>query len=289
MPGFTGRIYLTDLKREALMLNTQFYVENGELKEMAFRGFESKGGIEIYEVIRIIESAVLFLPDHYERFKRSCKLLNVPVCVTEADFENQLYQLIEANGLKHGNVKVDLITTAGQFQTLRMYVVSHQYPTAEQYQAGVMVGLLHAERENPQAKVAQLPVRGLANRVIAENNWYEVLLVDQEDCITEGSRSNVFFVRNGVFYTARAEKVLGGITRKKIIECICQLGMACHEIDIKVSDLAEYEAAFISGTSPKILPVAQIEMVFFDVGNKPLRRLMQAFDTMIAESLRKVV
>ncbi len=270
------------------MLNVQYFIENGLTRETPVPEFRDSQRVLIYEVIRIIDGQVLFLPDHYARFHRSCELLHVPVFETPKEFESQLYQLIEANLLKNGNVKVELFTKLDGSQLMRMFVVPHQYPSEEQYRVGVLVGLLHAERENPQAKAAQLSVREMANRAIAEHNWYEVLLVDRNDCITEGSRSNVFFWRDGAFYTARSEKVLGGITRKKIIECIHNLGLTLIETDISTKELATFDAAFISGTSPKILPIAQVESVSYGVENKALRNLMKAFDQLIQGSLKKV-
>lgn len=269
------------------MLNVQYFVENGVISETPVPLIHDQKSILVYEVIRVIDGKILFLDEHYARFHHSCELVHVPVFATPDEFEMQLHQLIGANLLKNGNVKVELYTRLDGSQLLRMFVVPHQYPSEEQYRVGVMVGLLHAERENPQAKVAQLPVREQANRAIAEHNWYEVLLVDRNNCITEGSRSNVFFVRDGAFYTARPEKVLGGITRKKIIECMLSLGMECCETDIHLADLGTFEAAFVSGTSPKILPIVQVESVFYDVENKELRTLMNAFDQLIQESLKK--
>ncbi|PTN09659.1 aminotransferase class IV [Mangrovibacterium marinum] len=267
------------------MTNIPIYIERGELKKTPVSGFQDEQAVQIYEVLRIVDSKLLFFSDHYARFCHSCALLQIPVRVNEVEFKRQLRLLIQANKLINANVKVELNILSDKSELFRMYVVPHQYPTAEQYRWGVAVGLLHAERQNPQAKVAQHSVREKANQAIARNNWYEVLLVDHNQCITEGSRSNVFFIRDGVFYTAKAEQVLGGITRKYIIECINRLGFGYVEAPIRVSELAQYDAAFISGTSPKVLPIAQIEEHAYQLDNKPLRQLMADFDRFIEESL----
>ena len=42
-----------------------------------------------------------------------------------------------------------------------------------------------------------------------------------------------------------------------------------------------FEGLFISGTSPKILPICKVDDVEFDVNNEFLRELMREFDEVI--------
>ena len=258
-----------------------FYIKGGEAEELPLDPFTGEGAIQIYEVLRVIDGITLFVEDHYTRFQNSWRKLGVKDPVSASAFAAQISELIRLNKTDCGNIKVELwIEDAGK-QTLQMFVVPSKYPTADQYRAGVPVGLLNAMRTNPQVKVAHQPVRELADRAICENNWYEVLLVDRDGFITEGSKSNVFFLREGVFYTAPAEKVLIGITRLKIIDCIRKLGIECREADVSAADLSHFDAAFISGTSPKILPISSVESIQFDVNRPLLKQLMKEFDDFI--------
>lgn len=258
-----------------------FYIKNGVAEELPFEPFSVDNALQVYEVLRVIDGVALFLEDHYVRFQNSWQKLGLKEPVSAAEFEAQISELIRLNKAENDNIKVELWIEEGGMQTLRMFVISSSYPTADQYRVGVPTGLLHAMRTNPQVKVAHLPVRELADRTIREHNWYEVLLVDRDGFITEGSRSNVFFLKEGVFYTAPAEKVLIGITRLKIMECISKLGIECREADISAADLNQYEAAFISGTSPKILPISSVGAIQFDVKHPVLRQLMKEFDDFI--------
>ena len=49
---------------------------------------------------------------------------------------------------------------------------------------------------------------------------YEVLLVNRDGVITEGSRSNVFFIKSGEVYTPPTDAVLPGVTRTMIIRIL---------------------------------------------------------------------
>ena len=105
-----------------------------------------------------------------------------------------------------------------------------------------------------------------------------MLLVDRNGQITEGSRSNVFFIKDGEVFTAPAEKVLLGVTRSKIIEIIRSMGVVLHEEAVDAGDIGSFDAAFISGTSPKVLPISSAGETSFDVNEPILRKIMEKYD-----------
>ena len=50
---------------------------------------------------------------------------------------------------------------------------------------------------------------------------------------------------------------------------------------IQASDIASFDAAFISGTSPKVLPIASIDGNTYDVNEPLLRNIMKWYDEVI--------
>ena len=61
----------------------------------------------------------------------------------------------------------------------------------------------------------------MTNKIIQEQGVAEVLLIDGDNCIFVGTRLNVFFIRDNVFYTATLPHVLPGTSRKRVLN-ICQ-------------------------------------------------------------------
>ena len=257
----------------------KFFILNGELKTNdEFKPSENEGGV--YEVIRIVDGKPLFLEEHLARFNRSAEIAGREIRYSGTDVSNYLQDLIRENKVYNGNVLVSCKVN------LKAFFIAHSYPTKEQYRSGVECGLLHAERENPNAKVFQTTVRGRANQMIAEKGYYEVLLVDHNGNITEGSRSNAFFIKGSQLITPPSEKVLLGVTRQKVIHCARDLGIDVKEEEISLTRLPDFNAVFITGTSPNILPVSKIGITDFDVQNTLLRKLMKQFDVCIEEYLR---
>ncbi len=229
----------------------------------------------IYEVLRVEKGIPLFFEDHLNRLLLSAELAKMELNLTENEILQLLFKLIESNKVNEGNIYLSF------YKSFTAYFIPHKYPTAEMYRNGVNCGTLSAERENPQAKILQANVRTQADEMIAKNNFYEVLLTDRQERITEGSRSNIFFVKGKEIITPSAAGVLLGVTRKKTISLAANLGFKLTEADIHLSDLENFQAAFLTGTSPKILPIHKINEINFNVQNQIMRQLMKALDERI--------
>ncbi|MCY1723366.1 aminotransferase class IV [Prolixibacteraceae bacterium Z1-6] len=263
----------------ALLPIYKYFCFNDEIKSVSeFVPSENEGGI--YEVLRVVNGVPLFLEDHLERFFKSAYIAGKEIKFSSSQIRSFLMRLIETDNVETGNILLSCKTN------LKAFFIAHKYPSKEDYKKGVSCGILHAERENPNAKVFQTSVRQQANDLIEASELYEVLLVDKKERITEGSRSNVFFVKGDKIITPKAKKVLLGITRQKTFYCAAELGLVVTEKNVKLNDLAGYDALFITGTSPKILPVKQVAETSFDPKNKVVKILIEKYDFLIDEYIK---
>jgi branched-chain amino acid aminotransferase len=257
-----------------------FFIFNGVIKSNnEFILSENAGGI--YEVLRVLNGIPLFLDEHLKRFFQSAEIARKTIRFAAAEIEQFIMKLIEQNRVQEGNILLSCKTN------LKAFFISHRYPSPNLYHSGIRCEILHAERNNPNAKVFQTSVRQMADEIIQNKNVYEVLLVDHFGRITEGSRSNVFFVKEKRVLTPPADEVLLGITRQKTIGIIQSQKIPFWEEDIFLKDLGSFDASFITGTSPKILPVSKIGEVDFNPQNEVVRMLMQEFDSMILEYIKE--
>lgn len=243
------------------------------------------GAVVIYDVLRVMEQVPLFVEDHSARFFKSFDLSQRERPFAENVFADSIRTFISSYGLENGNVRcVYSISPANETQFL-VYEIKHSYPTTEMYETGVVCGTFEGERSNPNVK-QEAAVKNNAYKKIAETGVYEVLLVDLQKNVTEGSKSNTFFVQGDTIVTALAQDVLCGITRLQIIELIHSLQIPLVERKIALSELKNFDAAFISGTSPKVLPIRQIEGISYQVKNPVVRRLAEAYDKQILEYIK---
>jgi branched-chain amino acid aminotransferase len=117
---------------------------------------------------------------------------------------------------------------------------------------GVKGILYYAQRKDPESKVINHKLRSSIYHNLILHRGYEALLVNEENCITEGSRSNIFFLKGDVLTTASDDKVLNGITRKYILD-ICRDNKIRVEFKcVPVDSIPGYDAVFMTGTSPMV-------------------------------------
>lgn len=238
----------------------------------------------VYEVIRVINGVPLFLEDHMERLQNSAASLESDLRLTITNITSDIERLIKINNYPEKNIKLLVFNLEKEIPDYIMCFIKSAYPKAEQYLQGIHSMLFHAERNNPNAKVINNQLRETINLELKENNAYEALLVNNRGEITEGSRSNLFFVVQGKIYTAPTQDVLIGITRKYIIKACTNLNLEIIEQPIPFSMLDYAEGAFITGTSPKLLPIASIEERELDsANNQVVKNILAEYNDILNE------
>jgi branched-chain amino acid aminotransferase len=124
---------------------------------------------------------------------------------------------------------------------------------------------------------------------IKEQGVYEAVLLNRENQITEGSRSNLFFIDlQGRLVTVPEKVILPGITRNYVLEIAQRHSIPILERSVSLNSLDGMVSAFISGTSPKVLPVKELDKYNFDVSHPVLQLLIKQFELLIRENLSVV-
>lgn len=254
----------------------KYYLEDGHLepiKNYTTDTFEH--GRIIYEVIRVINKVPLFYEDHIKRLESSFRLMEKPFSYTYEKIKEYLNRLIEANEVNFGNIK---LTFDIKTDTMKVFSIKHSYPNDELYKSGVKTIFYHGERTNPNAKVIDNSFREKVTNEINKAEAFEAILVNNNGYITEGSKSNIFMIKEGVLYTSQLEDVLPGVTRGRIISLAKSLGIKVEEKNINYKSIKEFDAMFISGTSPKILPISKVDDINLNVNNETMQELIKAFN-----------
>lgn len=213
----------------------------------------------VYEVIRIIDRTPLFLEEHLKRMGDSLAMSGIASPKSTEEIKNLMIKLIKKNQMKNGNIK--LLINKGKTVDFYLYFIPHSYPDTKLYREGIAVASISIERKNPNAKVIDEDYKKAVTSFIEDKNIYEALLVNREGFFTEGSKSNVFFVMDGILVTPPLKDVLGGVTRNRVLALANENHIKTLEKSIRPEDVKTLEGAFISGTSPKILPISSIDGV----------------------------
>jgi len=166
-------------------------------------------GPVIYEVIRFINGKGLFLEDHFRRLENSFQIEGIENPVDLAAFKEYASVLLSVNEERDCNVKI--MSTGKDFV---VYLSKKFYPGPAYYEKGIRTACIQIERPSPNAKIRRSDYIERIETFKQANEIFEALLMNAEGYLTEGSKSNLFFVRRGepgTVYTAPREMVLEGI------------------------------------------------------------------------------
>lgn len=263
----------------------KFYVEDNNVLDTKFFKEEIiKEGKSLYEVIRIIDGCPLFLEEHLERFNASASLEGLSLWMSNEEIKSSIEKVIKTNEVLCGNIK--LVFNFNHKKTFLCYFLEHHYPQEENYKEGVKTIFYHGERENPNAKVIAVNFREKVGKIIKEKEVYEAILVDRDGYITEGSKSNIFMIKDDSVITAPIDTVLPGITRNTIMDLCNGLGLKVLEERISYKDINEMDGLFISGTSPKVLPIRYVDHIEFNSSkNSIILKIMNAYNEEIKRDI----
>lgn len=249
-------------------------IKNGKLESLSEQ--ESIGlDNEIYELIRVENGMPIFIADHLERLRNT---------MTNAGLDTQsiatLPQLIDwliiCNQQNNCNIRI----TVNKQKTMQVGFVPSEYPMKQMYDNGVKTSILDAMREHPKLKIYHAQMRLEAQEQQKREKTYESILVDTEGYITEGSRSNIFFLKGDRLYTAPDRMVLGGIIRKKVIEICNNQNIQLLEVPVNIDEIEEFDKAFLTSTPTRILPINSIGDVTYQKDNMLLKHIMNEMDNL---------
>jgi branched-chain amino acid aminotransferase len=241
-------------------------------------------GDSVYEVLRMVKGNPVFFSDHMDRLETSVKLQKKDFPGDIDEIRRAIIKLTRSDKKRESNLKIVFNYNQNSTNWL-IYFIEPIYPTALQYQRGVKGILFYAERNNPESKVINHKLRSSIYHKLILEGGYEALLVNERNLITEGSRSNIFFLKDATLKTAPENVILNGITRKHILEICAENRIKVDLECVNAEEIRNYEAVFMTGTSPIVLPFNYIDNYPFNVNNPLIEGLRKLFLKKAEESI----
>jgi branched-subunit amino acid aminotransferase/4-amino-4-deoxychorismate lyase len=100
--------------------------------------------------------------------------------------------------------------------------------------------------------------RAFSRMAVASAGVDEVLWVDGEGSLLEGTRSNIVGVRNGSLITPPADgRILAGVTREAMIDTAIDLGIEVSVDEMPVS--APYDELYVCSTLKELTGIAELD------------------------------
>lgn len=266
-----------------------YFSKNGEvlpLKDavVPLSSIEYSYGYGVYETLRVSNGVVHFLSDHLDRLLESARIINLEHIFEASKIEKYLIELIKENKVETCNVKI-LLIGGSKKEEAQLFIIclNPLFPDKRLYRDGANLVTSQYERIYPHAKTMNMLQSYLAYRKAREVGAYDSLIINRAGFVTEGTRTNFFCIRGKTIYTPSEKDILLGVTRKMVLKVALDNGYRVEEANIGVGDIAEYDGAFISSTSSKIIPIKTVDDKVLKPIPEELKRLMSLFDEFLSE------
>jgi branched-chain amino acid aminotransferase len=273
----------------ALAVLNKFICNNNVYEVSEFPNIYTEEKPSVYEVIRIINGVPLFCEAHFSRLLNSAKLLGFNINLSLEEMRKHISAMVQLNEVKDYNLEIVVNNLNSNIQKIYYFFLKTKYPNDILYINGINTKTYKTSRDNPNAKVIYTTLREEIDKFLEASNCYEALLVNSNNEVTEGSRSNLFFIKNGRVFTSPSLDVLLGITRAKIISLCQENKIEVIEAPIPMNTIYDYDACFITGTSPKVLPIHKINEHIYKLDDLTLNKIISIYNNHIMKYIEGAI
>lgn len=241
--------------------------------------FNELVGKGIYEVIKVQENVPMFLEDHLERFFKSVDALGYECDLTLEEIKKRADFLIEKNPKGDRNLKLIYSKVKDGTFKLLLFFIDTVFPDKTLYENGIKTVTINLQREDPNIKIQRNWYKEKVGKFLEEKKAYEALLLDDEGFITEGSRSNIFYVIGDKVITTQGDKVLLGITREYVLKVIDKLGHNLVNETLNIKDMKNIDGAIMTGTGVGVIPISKIDSYDINsIENKIINSILDEYN-----------
>ena len=231
-------------------------------------------GDSVYEVVCTIDSAPYFLDPHLDRLFASAEAISLKIPQNKEWFREQVNITLGAAGNDDSYIRIIVTRGEGEINIdpstclhpniIIIVMEISQYPESF-YEKGISVALVSIKRNsrdalNPNVKTGNYLNNVLAKMEANKSGAQDAVMVNPWGYLTEGTTSNLFFVRDDQICTPSLDcALLSGITRKKVIPLAKENDFAFAEGKWTGDELNDADEIFLTGTLKKIMPVTCLD------------------------------
>jgi branched-chain amino acid aminotransferase len=260
-------------------------------------------GYGAFETMRSYSGSIFRLDRHLARLHETAKSLRIADKLSAFDLAKACYDLIEANNLSNARIRLtvtagdgDMVPNPDTCQGITVFIAAQKLvpPTAESYQRGYSA-ILSSYRRNSQSPLSRLKSTSylenfLARREARAAGVNEVVLLNENSFVAEGSSTNIFLVSQEMLITPSVESgVLPGITREVVLELAQTMKIITLMRQVELDELLKADEVFLTSSTIEIMPLTQLD-------NKPIgsgkpgpitQQLMSSYKELVAKELRR--
>jgi branched-chain amino acid aminotransferase len=231
-------------------------------------------GDGVFEGIRVYGGKIFKLAEHLDRLYDSAQAIWLTIPISRTEMAAVTEEAVRRSGIAEAYIRHIITRGVGDLgldprkcakPSIIIIVDTIRLFPEEVYETGLRVvtagtPIPHREALSPRVKSLNYLAHILAKIEGIHANADEVLMLDSEGHVAEGSGQNLFVVKNGVVRTPAAYAgILKGVTRDVVIELGREAGYEVHETMLNRYDVYTADEAFFTGTASELIAIRQVD------------------------------
>jgi branched-chain amino acid aminotransferase len=236
----------------------------------------------VFEGERVYNGEIFKLREHTNRLVYSANRMGFDIPYSVDEIDDACNQIIKIQNVKNGYVRPvawrgsEMMAISAQKNKIHFAIATWEwgsYFDPKIKENGIKLNISKWRRPAPNTipwdtKAAGLYMICTLSKHEAEKEGYnDSLMLDHQDFVAEATGANIFFIKENSkeIHTPVADCFLDGITRRTIIDIAKENNFKINERKIKLEELNDFDACFLTGTAAEVTPVSEIGNYKFKV------------------------
>lgn len=241
-------------------------------------------GDAVFETVKIVNSKILFLEDHYFRLMSSMRIvrMEIPMNFTMEYLEDQILNLAKAKNLENSaRARITVYRNDGGFYLPQNNSISflinvasienkHYYIQHKEYKVDLYTDFYVAKQLLSSIKTTNKLLNITASIFAKENDLDNCLLLNDSKNVIEALQGNIFMLKGNKLITPPvSEGCLNGVMRKQIIDLARKMEVVevveVVEEAISPFDLQKADELFVTNVIIGIQPITKYRKKDFTI------------------------
>ena len=238
-------------------------------------------GDAVFETVKIVNSKILFLEDHYFRLMASMRVvrMEIPMNFTMEYFEEQLLSLVIDTAFSGSSrARITVFRNDGGYYLPQTNTVSFLVHVVgldnalysfieQQYEVDLFKDFYITKQLLSSIKTTNRMLNITASIFASENGLDNCLLLNDSKNVVEAIQGNIFMLMGNKLITPPvSEGCLNGVMRKQILEIAQKIeSIEVVEEIISPFDLQKADELFVTNVVKGIQPITKYRKKVFDI------------------------
>lgn len=248
--------------------------------KVSFNSTLAKFGIGLFETIKV-KNDPIELDLHLDRIFKSIDKLNLSINYSKDEFRNIIFNYIKKNNIVNMAIRLTVFDEGYNISSRKIpYKIKH-------YENGFKLNISpikRGESEIYRHKTTNYYENIYTKEYANKNGYDDGIFTNLNEIILECSMSNIYFIKDDKIITPNNKlPILNGTTKRRIIEICGELNIQIEEMEIKLSEIGDFDFVFISNSLIGVMKIIEIEGIKYNKENYLYDKISQRINLVFGD------